>query len=70
MLLFKDLLWFFKQEKKSYGIGVLVLVCVALINLFPPYAVRVIVDSASKGNLTREILLKWSLLLLGAGFIA
>ncbi len=70
MLLFKDLLWFFKQEKKSYGIGVLVLVCVALINLFPPYAVRVIVDSASRGNLTREILLKWSLLLLGAGFIA
>ncbi|KJR48802.1 Lipid A export ATP-binding/permease protein MsbA [Desulfosporosinus sp. I2] len=70
MLLFKDLIWFFKQEKKSYGIGILVLVCVALINLFPPYAVRVIVDGASKGNLTREILLKWSLLLLGAGFIA
>ena len=70
MLLFKDLLWFFKQEKKSYGIGILVLVCVALINLFPPYAVRVIVDSASQGNLTRELLLKWSLLLLGAGFIA
>ena len=70
MLLFKDLMWFFKQEKKSYGIGILVLICVGFINLFPPYAVRVIVDGASQGNLTQGILLKWSLLLLGAGFLA
>jgi len=25
MLLFKDLMWFFKLEKKSYGLGILVL---------------------------------------------
>lgn len=68
MLLFKDLMWFFKQEKKSYGIGILVLVCVAFINLFPPYVVRVIVDGVNKGNLTQGSLLKWTLLLLGAGF--
>ena len=69
MLLFKDLMWFFKLEKKSYGMGILVLVFVALINLFPPYAVRVIVDGVGKGNLTQGILLKWSLLLLGTGFL-
>jgi len=70
MLLFKELMWFFKQEKKSYGIGILVLICVAIINLFPPYVVRVIVDGASKGNLTQGSLLKWSLLLLAAGLTA
>jgi len=69
MLLFKDLMWFFKLEKKSYGMGILVLVIVALINLFPPYVVGVIVDGVGKGNLTQGILLKWTLLLLGAGFL-
>jgi len=69
MLLFKDLMWFFKLEKKSYGMGILVLVAVALINLFPPYVVRVIVDGVDKGNLTQGILVKWSLLLLSAGFL-
>ena len=69
MLLFKELMWFFKLEKKSYGLGILVLLFVALINLFPPYAVRVIVDGVGKGNLTQGILLKWSLLLLGAGIL-
>lgn len=70
MLLFKELMWFFKLEKKSYSIGLLILVCVGFINLFPPYVVRVIVDGISEGNLTQEILLKWSLLLLVAGFSA
>ena len=70
MFLFKELMWFFKQEKKSYGIGILVLICVAIINLFPPYVVRVIVDGVSKGNLTQGSLLKWSLLLLAAGLTA
>ncbi len=69
MLLFKDLMWFFKLEKKSYGLGILVLFFVALINLFPPYAVRVIVDGVGKGNLTQWTLLQWSLLLLTAGFL-
>jgi ABC-type multidrug transport system, ATPase and permease components len=69
MLLFKDLMWFFKLEKKSYGIGILVLVFVALINLFPPFAVRVIVDGVENGNLSQGNLLKWSLLLLAAGFL-
>ena len=69
MLLFKELMWFFKLEKKSYGLGILVLIFVALINLFPPYVVRVIVDGVGKGNLNPRILFKWSSLLLTAGFL-
>ena len=69
MLLFRDLMWFFKLEKKSYGLGILVLLFVAIINLFPPYAVRILVDGVDKENLTQGILLKWSLLLLLVGFL-
>ncbi|HEY8908709.1 MAG TPA: ABC transporter transmembrane domain-containing protein [Desulfosporosinus sp.] len=70
MLLFKDLMWFFKLEKKSYSMGILVLLIVAFINLFPPYVVGVIVDGVGKGNLTQGLIVRWSLLLFGAGFLA
>lgn len=69
MLLFKELMWFFKLEKKSYSFGIIVLVLVALLNLFPPYAVRVIVDGVSHEGLTPKALLQWTLLLVGTGFV-
>lgn len=67
MLLFKDLMWFFKLEKKSYISGIVVLVLVAFLNLFPPYVVRVIIDEISRGVLTTISLLHWTLLLIGTG---
>ncbi|AFM41351.1 ABC-type multidrug transport system, ATPase and permease component [Desulfosporosinus acidiphilus SJ4] len=67
MLLFKDLMWFFKLEKKSYITGIIVLVLVAFLNLFPPYVVRVIVDEVTRGVLTPRSLLQWTLLLIGNG---
>lgn len=67
MLLFKDLMWFFKQEKKGYSLGIIVLVLVALLNLLPPYVVRVIVDEVSRGALRPESLLYWTLILAGIG---
>ncbi len=66
MRLFRELMWFFRLEKKSYSMGIFVLLLVALINLFPPYAVGVIVDGVGKRNMTEGILFKWSLLLLSA----
>jgi ATP-binding cassette subfamily B protein len=68
MLLFKDLMWFFKQEKKRYFLGIVVLVLVAFLNLIPPYVVRVIIDEISRGVLTAKSLLHWTLLLVGIGF--
>ncbi|AET67966.1 ABC-type multidrug transport system, ATPase and permease component [Desulfosporosinus orientis DSM 765] len=67
MLLFKDLMWFFKQEKKGYILGIIILVLVALLNLLPPYVVRVIVDEVSRGALRPESLLYWTLILAGIG---
>lgn len=69
MKLFLDLLWFFKLEKKSYGTGIGVLVIVAMLNLMPPYVIRVLIDGIAQGNLTKEILFKWLLILLANGLM-
>ncbi|BCU81379.1 hypothetical protein JIR001_11620 [Polycladomyces abyssicola] len=45
MRIFRELGWFFRQEKRSYAIGVLTLFLVALMELFPPYVIGVIVDA-------------------------
>ncbi|MGD9677454.1 MAG: ABC transporter transmembrane domain-containing protein [Vulcanibacillus sp.] len=64
MSVFKDLLWFFKLERKSYIIGILVLIIVATIIIFPPYAVGIVVDHIIDGTLTETILLNWILLIM------
>lgn len=69
MSIFRDLFWFFKMEKKSYGFGVLVLVIVALFNLIPPYVVRMVVDGIEAGNLKRGELVQWISLLLATGLV-
>ncbi|CAH0121625.1 MULTISPECIES: ABC transporter transmembrane domain-containing protein [unclassified Paenibacillus] len=70
MGIFRDLMWFFRMEKKSYGIGVIFLVLVSAINLLPPYIVGVIVDSIQTKSLTPEILLKWALFIFAIAWLA
>ncbi|PTX63309.1 ATP-binding cassette subfamily B protein [Melghirimyces profundicolus] len=67
MRIFRDLWWFFKQEKKSYILGVGVLLVVALLEIFPPYVVRLVVDAIEGEKLTTGFLLKWLTLLAVAG---
>jgi ATP-binding cassette, subfamily B, multidrug efflux pump len=69
MLLFKELMWFFKLEKISYLSGIFVLVLVATLNLFPPYAIRIIVDGISHQNLTSKTMFFWTMLLIGTGCV-
>lgn len=52
MKFFRDLWWFIIQEKKSYLIGILTLLIIALLRLYPPYAVGVIIDGIKAGRLT------------------
>lgn len=59
MKVFLDLMWYFKQEKWSYGGGILVLAIISLLSLVPPYIVGVIVDHIASNTLTLSILLKW-----------
>src|SRR5690606_4028418 len=64
MKIFKDLMWFFKQEKKSYLTGIFLLLIVALLELVPPKVIGMTVDLIAQGTLTREILFKWLFILL------
>lgn len=59
MSIFRKLAWFFKEEKKSYFIGVLTLVILAFIQLFPPKIIGIIVDSVADKTLTTKGLISW-----------
>jgi ATP-binding cassette, subfamily B, multidrug efflux pump len=67
MKVFLDLMWFFKQEKKSYLTGIAVLLVVAVLQLVPPRVIGIVVDSIKEGKLTSGELLQWVLILAAAG---
>lgn len=69
MSIFRDLMWFFKQEKKSYLTGIFILFIVALLNLIPPYLVGRTIDSIKTNTLTKETLIEWSLLIIAIGIV-
>jgi ATP-binding cassette, subfamily B, multidrug efflux pump len=64
MSIFKDLMWFFKQEKKAYVTGILLLMLVALLELVPPKVIGIVIDHIKDETLTTRILGKWILILL------
>lgn len=70
MKVFLDLGWFFKQEKKAYITGIILLLLVALLEMVPPKIIGVVADEIHDGSLTRGLLLKWLFLLASAGFAA
>ncbi|OLO40339.1 multidrug ABC transporter permease/ATP-binding protein [Alkalihalophilus pseudofirmus] len=62
-----DLWWYFKKEKRRYGLGILTLMVVSFLTLLPPYIVGIIVDHIEQKTLTREVLMQWGLTLLLIG---
>lgn len=67
MSIFKKLGWFFKQEKKSYVIGVFSLMMVALVQLVPPKVIGVVVDEIVNKEIRLTKIIVWVALLIGAG---
>lgn len=67
MSIFKKLGWFFKQEKKSYIIGVFSLMMVALVQLVPPKVIGVVVDEIVNKEIRLTKIIVWFALLIGAG---
>ncbi|AQQ53059.1 ABC transporter ATP-binding protein [Planococcus lenghuensis] len=59
MRVFLDLSWFFKERKKQYIIGVIMLLLVALLQLLPPKIIGFVVDEISAGSLTSSFLISW-----------
>lgn len=66
MKIFLELGWFFKQEKKAYITGVVLLLFVAVLQLVPPKIVGIIADEIKNGTLTKVLLLKWMAVLVVA----
>ena len=64
MSIFKDLWWFFRQERKAYIPGVILLAFVAMLELVPPFIVGRTVDYIVKGELTRELIFQLMIILL------
>ncbi|MFJ8454082.1 ABC transporter transmembrane domain-containing protein [Bacillus paramycoides] len=67
MKVFLNLGWFFKQEKRAYIIGIIMLFGVALLELVAPKVLGIVVDEINNGTLTSENLLKWVILLVVVG---
>ncbi|GMB08258.1 ABC transporter transmembrane domain-containing protein [Thermolongibacillus altinsuensis] len=59
MKVFFDLMWFFKQEKKAYITGIILLTIVALMELVPPKIIGLVVDAIKEDRLTSDMLLRW-----------
>ncbi len=58
--------WFFKERKKQYILGILMLIVVAVLQLLPPRIIGFVVDEIRLGDLTPGGLGKWLLILAGA----
>lgn len=59
MRIFKELIWFFKEEKMSYILGVPLLILVSVLSLIPPFIVGKVVDGIVNDTLTQGELLLW-----------
>ncbi|PEJ57206.1 ABC transporter ATP-binding protein [Bacillus sp. AFS002410] len=69
MSVFKDLLWFFKQEKRSYLWGISLLVVVAILELLPPKVIGYVIDGMVKNSLNSKNLLFWVSLIFINGLL-
>ncbi|WP_346234388.1 ABC transporter transmembrane domain-containing protein [Lysinibacillus telephonicus] len=59
MKLFWKLDWFFKERKKEYIIGLVMLAFVAILNLIPPKIIGYVIDEIAFKELTLQSLIKW-----------
>ncbi|MDF2536897.1 MAG: multidrug transporter permease/ATP-binding protein, partial [Bacillales bacterium] len=64
MKVYKELMWFFKKEKKAYLTGISMLVIVAFLQLIPPRIVGLVVDEITTDSLTYKSLTLLILLLI------
>ncbi|PFA15664.1 MULTISPECIES: ABC transporter transmembrane domain-containing protein [Bacillus cereus group] len=67
MKVFFNLAWFFKQEKRAYITGIILLFGVALLELVAPKVIGIVVDEINNQTLTSEKLLQWVVLLVAVG---
>jgi ATP-binding cassette, subfamily B, multidrug efflux pump len=64
MTVFRDLFWFFRQEKKAYITGIIVLIIVAFLETIPPKVIGIMIDHIKEGTITKAVLIRWVAVLL------
>jgi len=69
MQVFGKLGWFFKREWRSYILGIIMLVMVALLELVPPQVIGFVIDHITKDTLTGSILSQYVALLIGVAIV-
>lgn len=57
MIILKHLGWFFKQEKKSYGIGLVALLSISILSVIPPRIMGLMIDIMAEQSLTPQLLI-------------
>lgn len=58
MRIFLELMWFFRQEYKRYGLAIVALIGVGFATMVPPWMIGKIVDALADGSITREYLIQ------------
>ncbi|TVT29267.1 ATP-binding cassette domain-containing protein [Salinicoccus cyprini] len=69
MKVFKKMGWFFKREWRSYSVGVIMLVLVALMELIPPQVIGWVIDRITQETLTGNLLMQYILLLVAVAVL-
>ena len=69
MNIFIKLGWFFKERRKEYVIGIIMLLFVALLQLIPPKVIGYTIDQIGEGTLTKTALLKWVTVVVIVAFV-
>ena len=59
MKVFLKLVWFFKERRKEYIFGILMLLCVSILQIVPPKIIGITLDEIGAGTLTMKSLTKW-----------
>lgn len=61
----KNLGWYFKQERRRYAVGMLLLILVGVLELVPPRVLGIAVDDIVTGSITWSSLLTYIFFILG-----
>ncbi|MGO2101324.1 ABC transporter ATP-binding protein [Vagococcus salmoninarum] len=69
MKIFRKLGWFFKQERKSYVIGVVSLILVSLLQIVSPRVIGIVIDEIAEGTLTAQKLVLWVSIVIGVAIL-
>ncbi|BDG35282.1 ABC transporter transmembrane domain-containing protein [Saccharococcus caldoxylosilyticus] len=69
MTVFRDLFWFFRQEKKAYLTGIFILIVVAFLETIPPKVIGIVIDHIKEGTMAKTVLVRWMAVLLSVAVV-